>query len=117
MHAYSVKVRSPNGTMFIVIGEENNKPVHVQVFIGKAGSNLVAYATTIALLCTKLLEVGISLESIIELISNTTSDKSVFHGNIPIRSDVDAIVYAFGRYRKQKYNERNPKREHRTFNW
>ena len=40
-------------------------------------------------------------------LANITSDRLVKKGQVPIRSDVDAIVYALGLYKKQKFQERN----------
>lgn len=105
MNSYSIKVDSPDGTMFVVIGERNNRPAHVQIFVGKSGSNLIAYNYAIASLINFAFETGQTIEKVIELLSNITSDKTSYQKNIPIRSGVDAIIYAFMTYKKEKYAE------------
>lgn len=108
-NAYSIKLRSPSGTIFVVISEgDNGRPIMVQIYLGKTGSNLFAYLNAIGELITALLKVDKSIDDVITLLSNTTADKLVYNGNIPIRSDIDAIIYALLRYKKEKFIELSP---------
>lgn len=107
-NCYSIRVKASSGTMFVVVSEDNKgNPCMVQIFLGKTGSTLFALLNTIAELINNLLDSGKSIEDVIVAISNTTSDKIVFSGNVPVRSDTDAIVYALMRYKREKYFRTN----------
>ena len=109
--AYSFRIRAPSGTMFLVANESEGKLDNVQIYIGKTGSNLYAYVNAIADLINVALANGASLEDIISTLSNLTSDKVVYNENTPVRSDIDAIVFAFLRYKQQKFLEQKPSRK------
>ena len=104
-NAYAINVPAPSGSLTVVISEESNKPDMIQLYLGKTGSNVFAYLTTISSLITTLFRLNINIDEIISLLSNTTADKLVYKGNIPIRSDIDAIVYAMLVYKREKYGE------------
>ena len=105
--AYSIKVRSPSGNITVVLNEDKGKLVFVQIYVGKTGSILYAWTNAVSELITTLIQNAVSLDTIMSSLANITSDRLVKKGQVPIRSDVDAIVYALGLYKKQKFQERN----------
>lgn len=106
-NAYSIRIRSPSGTMFLVVNEVDEKIDNVQLYIGKTGSILYAYVNSVADLINLALSSGASIEDVITVLSNQTSDKISYHENVVIRSDVDAIVYGLLRYKHMKYKANN----------
>lgn len=104
------RVPSPNGEMFvIVIEDEQGKACEFQIHIGKAGSDVAAWASGLAHLATMLLEHGGTITEIIVKLSNTSSAKLVYtQDKTPVRSGVDAFVVAlhqYQRYKGGKYTE------------
>ncbi len=72
--SYTVRVETPDGTEFVTIAEdEKGKPVHVSVTIGKAGTNVAAWAEALSRLLTIALRRGIEFHRLLEEISNITS--------------------------------------------
>jgi hypothetical protein len=104
--AYSFKIHSPSGAMFLVVNEFEGKLNSVQIYIGKTGSQVYAYVNAIGDLINLSLRNGFSLEDIITILSNQTSDKLVYAKTSPVRSDIDSIVLGFLRYKQQKYSEK-----------
>lgn len=100
--SYAIKVKSVSGSLILVVNEDEGRPHSIQIYIGKTGSNLFAFSSALAELISFLLQQGYEILDIISLLSNTTSDKLVYNGDIPVRSDVDAIAYALMKYKKEK---------------
>ena len=105
--AYSIRVRSPSGTLFLVVNELNGRLDNIQIYIGKTGSQVYAYVNSLADLVNLAISSGATLEDVITVLSNHTSDKVSYHENVPIRSDIDAIVFGLLRYKQTKYRESN----------
>ena len=103
--AIAIKVRAPSGKMIVVINEHENKPHSIQIYIGKTGSTLFAWTSGLAELVSLALQGGITLEKIMSALSNITSDKLVRDGEVLIRSDIDALVYAMNKYKHNRYNQ------------
>ena len=101
-----VKIATPDGTMFVTIIEENNKPIGFRLEIGKSGSTLRTWCDAVGQLATLSIQAGIPLEDIISELSNLSSDKlTITENQVPIRSGPDGFVVALMRYRQAKYEE------------
>src|SRR5258706_7692071 len=91
LKSYTVKVSTPDGNMFFTILENNNKPVSVDIVIGKAGSSIQAWSQALAHVITLALRNNVDILTIAEEISNITSDKTTFTSGRTVRSVPDAI--------------------------
>lgn len=101
-----LKVPTPDGTLFVTVLEENNKPIAFRLEIGKSGSTLRAWCDATALMSTLSLQKGATLDEIITELSNISSDKISFTDTqVPVRSGPDGFVLALMRYRQSKYDE------------
>lgn len=99
----SHKVDTPDGKIFVnVVEDEDGKPMEVFIFAGKAGTPVYAWANMAAGLITALLEHGVSVHEIIELLKDITSSGSarLASDGYKIRSGPEGIWYALVRYNK-----------------
>lgn len=105
MDAISVTVPSPDGTMNVIFSEEKGKVIQVQIFIGKAGSTLRAWATTFAELMTLGLNRGVTLDDYFGVLVDQTSDKNVMlKSGFFIRSGPEAVAVAILKHKSFKYS-------------
>jgi hypothetical protein len=96
----TVKVKTPDGTMFVNISERNHVPYRIDITIGKAGSAIQAWAAAMSAMLTLAVKAGLNLHILIEELSNISSDKTtndLINGRI-IRSGPDGIVQALTIY-------------------
>jgi hypothetical protein len=100
----TIRVRSGDGTMFIIILENNRGlPISVQAHIGKGGSSVQAWCEGVVRMISFSLDRGATLREIIEELANITTDRiAATDGNVPIRSGVEGIVFALMKYQKGK---------------
>lgn len=104
--AYNIRVLCPSGKMFITIAEDDNKPVMVFINIGKGGSQLGAWADSIARMITTSLQSGTSIVQIARELSGISSDKPLRNlAGLTVRSDPDAIAYGLLTYAADKQRE------------
>lgn len=91
----TIRVKTPDGTMFVNISERNRVPYRIDITIGKAGSAIQAWAAATSSLLTLAVRSGLNLHILIEELSNINSDKisSSLDGRI-VRSGPDGIVQA-----------------------
>lgn len=90
----TIKVTTPDGPMFFTILENDNKPVSVDIVMGKAGSSIQAWSQALSHVITLALRSGIDILTIAEDISGITSDKTTFNSGRTVRSVPDAIAQA-----------------------
>jgi len=105
----SVRVETPDGTMFVhILEDEKGLPCKVNINIGKAGTNLSAWADASARLVSRLLP---NVHGVIEELTGLTCSrfKRMPHGEM-IRSGPEGIAYALLKYNGMKYKENKPKR-------
>jgi ribonucleoside-diphosphate reductase alpha chain len=106
MEGQVAQVKTPDGTMFVAIHEKAGIPCGTSIWIGKAGSNLAAWADACARLITLAIEHGVELNEVYEELSSTTSDKLAFTANrVPIRSGPEGVAVALLRYEQHKSKE------------
>jgi hypothetical protein len=103
-----MRVRSPNGTLFLTIVEDNNGlPLRAIVQVGKTGTDVRAWADAIGRLMSRLLQYGYGIELLISELSNIHSDSLVYTDNpemMIIKSGPDALVQALLDYQRDRYN-------------
>lgn len=94
MHSNTVKVSTPDGSMFFTIVENNGKPVGVDIVMGKAGSSIQAWSQALSHVITLALRNRVEISTIAEEVSGITSDRLAFNGDRAVRSVPDAIAQA-----------------------
>lgn len=104
----AIEVPTPDGLMFVIIMEDDfHNPKELQIHIGKAGSNIAAWADTTARLATLAFSNGVTLSKIVEQISGITSDRVRFIAKgAPIRSGPEGIALALMKYAQAKFKEK-----------
>ena len=105
---YSFQLNTPDGQMWVHIIEEDDKPIMVNVNIGKTGSVIQAWAAATSHLITEVLKYT-TYHKVVELISNITTDKIKINKNVTLRSGPEAIATAFLWYGNEKFKEANIK--------
>lgn len=98
----SIQVNTPEGQMFVFINEHQDKLVSIYITIGKSGSGLSAWCYAVSQLMTGLIERGASINDLIVMLSNITSDRSTYSDRRQVKSSVDGVVYALHRHIKFK---------------
>ena len=107
--SFSVRVETPDGTMFVhILEDENEIPQKVIINIGKAGTNLTAWADAAARLVSRLLP---NVHGVIEELTGLTTAR---YSRLPkgeiIHSGPEGIAYALLKYRGERYKDNKPKR-------
>ena len=106
---FSVRVETPDGTMFVhILEDEKELPQKVIINVGKAGTNLTAWADAAARLVSKLLP---NVHGVIEELTGLTTARfsRLPKGEI-IHSGPEGIAYALLKYRGERYKDNKPKR-------
>jgi|SRR6266849_5651558 len=104
LNCQSIKVHTPDGTMFFNIIEDKDKPVGVTIILGKAGSSVQAWSQALAAVITLALRNNVEISIIAEEVSSITTDKVSFSNDRVIRSVPDAIAQAILIYLANKSN-------------
>jgi hypothetical protein len=107
LSARTVRVSTPDGTLFVHIAEdEKGKLKQIMLNLGKAGTAASAWANSLAASLTMSIELGATLEDLLELLSNITSGSSprlAIGGNCT--SGPEGVWMALMRYRREKHEE------------
>ena len=102
----SIRVDTPEGTMFVNIIEDKKNPIGIDLHIGKAGSAIRAWSQSLARVMTIALEHGVTVNEIIAELSTQRSDRSrVGRNGNKIRSGPEGIAFALINYNRDRYIE------------
>lgn len=102
----TVRVSTPDGTMFVnIMEDERGEPIHIIINVGKAGHSVGAWACAMAELCTVLLKDGKNtISDLIVHLSGITTNKHLRHMNGAVcRSGPEGLVIALLKYRDGKF--------------
>jgi hypothetical protein len=104
----TLKVKTTDGTMFIVFVEDGNgvcKKIDVQ--IGKTGTQVRAWTESLMTTANIALANGVSLSQLAIELSNITTDRVTMTGEeqSKIRSGPAGFVYAINKYLRYKKND------------
>lgn len=96
---HSFRWKTPDGdcTIFIL----DSDPVQVQLFIGKGGSTMGAWAWALAEMTNFALE-SRSLDEVIDKLSDISSDRATFSNNVQCRSTAEALSFSLSEYKRAK---------------
>jgi hypothetical protein len=83
----------------------DNKLTRVELYIGKAGSNLAAWADSASSLVNLALESGVPLNSIIASLLGISSDKATRIADIEIKSGPDSLAIGLLKYKRIKLEQ------------
>lgn len=105
LDAIVINIPSPDGTMNVVFAEHEGKPVKVEIYIGKAGTTLRAWATCFAELMSMGLQNGIDIDTYCNMLIGQTSGKAIFYKpGIEIKSGPEAVGMAILKYKHHRYS-------------
>ena len=100
---YTFSLSTPDGEATIIISEQPNGNIYrTDIIIGKAGSSVAAWCNGFSRMLTFALNQGVSLDLVIEELTDIASDRFQFSDGIPIRSGPEAMAIAFKKYRALK---------------
>lgn len=94
----SVKVETPDGTLFVHIAEENGRAREVLLNIGKSGYSLAAWSDALARMVSLALKHGIAMQDIVVELSNIHTDRVRRSNGVAIHSGPDGLAVALMRY-------------------
>ena len=105
--SYNIQVRTPDGTMYVVIAEDHSGyPFKIDVFAGKAGTSFSAWAASLAAIIEELWRNKVTTPTVIRLIGDSyTGSFRTNIGNIKVFSGPQGIKYALMRYMNMKKQE------------
>lgn len=109
----TIRVRTPDGTMFVSICEYNGNPTQVLVHIGKSGHSLQAWADALARMVSLALRSGVSVQKIITEISQITTDRRAFSNGISVYSGPDGVTHGLLQYLASKRRDEGDERSSR----
>lgn len=103
--AYTVRVETPDGTMFVTIveNEKDRKPIMITINIGKVGLAVAAWAEALARTISIALRQDVPLHKILEEVSNiTTSSLRILSKGTVCRSGPEGVAIAIMKYMRMK---------------
>lgn len=95
-HTY--EVHTPDGTLFLSIVEEDGRPIRMSIEIGKSGSAIRAWTSTVEDLINTLLDKNVGIRELIAIFSSNHGDRESLNSHGNVKSGSDGIVYALYRY-------------------
>lgn len=94
----SFRVNTPDGTVTVIISE-NRRPIHIQIFLGKAGSPAQSWAIALSNLINLAFKNDVPIAYIIANLSNLSNDRITRLSNgVTIHNGPTAVAYALHRY-------------------
>lgn len=101
--AVSIHVKSPDGDMTVIFSEENGRPIRVEIFIGKSGHSLRAWAVSFSEIVSLGLQNGVDLDSFCNVLYGQTTDKITLDtSGLNVTSGPEAFALAILKYKKYK---------------
>lgn len=88
----TVRIETPDGTMYVTVVEQHHKPVEVHLMIGKSGYSVRAWAEAVSRIINLALSLGARPEKIIEELSGITTDKIRITSTTTIRSGPEGLA-------------------------
>lgn len=100
-NSFNIRERTPDGIAYIIITEAKpGEIIRIDYQIGKTGTEIRAYNYAISELSTALLARGCSVEDLIKMLLDITSDRAGRFGAGENRSGVEALANALRKYLK-----------------
>lgn len=105
LNSIVTKVRSPDGTIFVNVMEKDGEPYQVILNIGKAGSNVAAWAQALGSMISVALQNKVPLEKILTELSSLTSSGTPRSIETPIKSGPEGVYVGLLHYRRQRFED------------
>jgi hypothetical protein len=97
-----IRAKTPDGTLYLLVMENKDKSIAgFKITIGKAGTPLAAWASSLAEMMNLALSKGATYEDIISILSGITSHRSVRTANSECRSGPEGVWQALIKYRQR----------------
>lgn len=99
--------RTPPGQIFVNIVEDEDRkyPIFINIIASKCGTEFAAYCESVARLASVIIELDpeYGIDTILQELSNITSDRSTQQGNgVVCRSGAEGIYLALSDYKHDK---------------
>jgi len=107
MPTTSIRVRTPDGDLFVHIAEQDGKPIELLMNIGKSGYALAAWSDALGRIVSLALRSGISLREIADTLSNIRADRVTRSNGIAVHSGPEGLATAIMKYLSTKYERGN----------
>jgi hypothetical protein len=101
MDTSTIKIETPDGTMFVAISEyDHGHPCRVEIHIGKAGSQLLAWANGLSTTCTLALQHGVPMSEIMCHLLGVSSGRQAtkYLNRVDVKSGPDGVAKAMMTY-------------------
>jgi hypothetical protein len=106
----TIRVRTPDGSLFVSIVEQADAPRQVLLHIGKSGHSLQAWADALARVVSLALRSGLTLQAVVAEVSNITTERGTPSGEIIVRSGPDGLAHALLQYQASKRRDASDER-------
>lgn|SRR3990167_1171931 len=103
---FNIRVRTPEGTIYVIISvDQSEEPKYIFISAGKGGQALAILVNAMANMINKMLDVGISISTIIRCLDTPYSPKYAQNDNgIRIHSVPHGIQWALIQFLQLKTN-------------
>lgn len=98
LEGFTKKVKTGNGTLFLTVNIEDNKPYELFAQIGKSGWSTMADTEAIGRLVSLAMQAGVSTEEIAKQLIGIGGDSPVYHEGKLVKSIPDAIGEFLNKY-------------------
>ena len=101
------RVQTPDGTLFVIIIEDDeHKPIMIQISGAKTGTQVAAWCDALVRVCNIALSQGVDFMKFVEEFSNITTSKAIrLVTGVTARSGPEGVAIALMRYRDGRNNE------------
>lgn len=104
----SIKVETPDGTMFVdIVENERGNPIKFIIHIGKTGTSLAAWANAVAELASRLVQKE-GIHVVLEEVSGITSSNVRARNGDLVRSGPEGFALALLKYTQLWFKENEP---------
>lgn len=104
--SFTIRAKTPTGSMFVTILEnDEGRPTKLFIHVGKTGTDVAAWAYSMAGIINTALEHGASINEVISQLESQTSDRAISNGSVSIHSGAEGLLHCLMEYRRAKYRE------------
>lgn len=103
------QIKTGEGTLYVTINTDHGNPFEVFATIGKSGWSTMASTEAIGRLISLALRSGISVEQIVDQISDIGGDSPMFHNGGLVKSVPDAIAKTLGKFSARSIEDKDKK--------
>src|SRR5512134_2833459 len=98
----SIRVYTPDGTMFVHVTEINGAPRNVRLNIGKVGTPIAAWADALGRVISLCLRSGLDIYAVIAEVSNISTAQVAQTKGVSVRSGPEGLAFGLLKYTHAK---------------